>query len=120
MEKTNWIEKTREAIRVAMNKGKCIIYYNDKDLDIIGFNIEINNNNNISIDYFKQRINIRTQNGYAYVDYNLTDRDKLELQALILSVKEYREDMAISEFNEFISNKENKPKDIDDLDNDEE
>lgn len=113
---TNWIEKIKEAVRVAMNKGlKIVTYYND---DFVrGFCME-SDNNNISVDFFEEAVAIYTRHGYLHVDYNLTDRDKLELQALALSIKEYKEDMAISEFEEFISNKENKPKDIDDLDND--
>ena len=55
---------------------------------------------------------------YKSIDYKITDRENLEIQAMFLSVKEYSEDMAISEIEEFISEKENKPKDINDLDDD--
>jgi hypothetical protein len=119
MEKTNWIEKIKEAVRVAMNKGLHIVTYYDDDLFMRGFHIEIDDNNNICVDFFKEGIVIHTRNGYLHINYNLTDRDKLELQALALSIKEYKEDMAISEFNEFISDKKEKVTDINSLDDDE-
>ena len=117
MEK-NWIEKIKEAVRVAMNKGKHIDTYYDDDLVMRGFRIEVDDDSSISIDFFKEGINIFTRNGYLYVNYNLTDRDKLELQALALSIKEYKEDMAISEFEEFISDKKEDITNINDLDDD--
>ena len=43
----------------------------------------------------------------------------MELDALVLSVEEYKEDMAMSEFNSFF-NEMDKPTDINDLDNDDE
>jgi hypothetical protein len=113
MEKTNWIEKIKEAVRIAMNKGLNLGSSG-------GFPYTIAITNQIYIYISKEGISISTSNGYIHIDHSLTDREELEIQALILSIKEYNEDMAISEFNEFISNKENKPKDIDDLDNDEE
>ena len=61
---------------------------------------------------------INTPKGHKSIDYKITDRENLEIQAMFLSVKEYSEDMAISEIEEFISEKENKPKDINDLDDD--
>ena len=119
MEKTNWIEKIKEVVRVAMNKGKNIVAYYDDNLFMAGFYVEIGNNNTISIDFFEGGMDIRTQNGCLQVDYNLTDRDKLELQTLALHIKEYKEDMAISELKEFISEKEKgKIADINDLDDD--
>jgi len=119
MEKTNWIEKIKEAVRVAMNKGKNIVAYYDDNLVMTGFYIEVDNNSTISVDFFKEGIIINTRNGYLQVDYNLTDRDKLELQALALYIKEYKEDMAISEFEEFIFGKnEEKIVNINDLDDD--
>ena len=116
MEK-NWIEKIKEAVRVAMNKGKHITTYYDDDF-MKGFCIEVDDDNSISIDFFKEGIIIFTRNGYLHVNYNLTDRDKLELQALALSIKEYKEDMAISEFEEFISDKKEDITDINNLDDD--
>ena len=120
MEKTNWIEKIKEAVRAAMNKGKHIDTYYDDDIVMRGFRIEVDDDSSISIDFFKGAIIICTRNGYLHINYNLTDRDKLELQALALSIKEYKEDMAISEFEEFISDKKEEITNINDLDNDEE
>ena len=118
MEKKNWIEKIKEAVRVAMNKGKHIDTYYDNDVVMRGFRIEVDNDSSISIDFFKGAIIIYTRNGYLHINYNLTDRDNLELQALALSIKEYKEDMAISEFEEFISEKKKEITDINNLDDD--
>ena len=110
MEK-NWIEKIKEAVRVAMNKG----------LDLIGtrnfpYNIAIKNE--ICIYIYKDRIIVNTQHGYIKIEHSLTDREELEIQALTLSIKEYNEDMAISEFEEFISDKKEEITDINNLDDD--
>ena len=121
MEKTNWIEKIKEAIRVAMNKGLRIKGYKSEIYGhVYDFYIYINSNEEIQISIFNNCITINTPKGHKSIDYKMTDRENLEIQAMFLSVKEYSEDMAISEFNEFISDKENKPKDINDLDNDDE
>lgn len=115
MEKTNWIEKIKEAIRVAMNRGLFVNGYKD-DVDTFTFYIE---EKGIYIYFYEKYISICTRHGgYLDINYDLTDRDELELQALVISIKEYRENMAISEFEKFISSdKDNKPKDINDLDN---
>ena len=110
MEK-NWIEKIKEVVSVAMNKG----------LNIQGssndFPYTIVIRNKIYTYIYKDEINIGTSKGYIHIDYSITDRDDLELRALILSIKEYNEDMAISEFEEFISDKKKEITDINDLDN---
>jgi hypothetical protein len=113
MEK-NWIEKIKEAVRIAMNKGLNIEIYSDSYVVI-----EIEGHINF---YFINNCfnKIITPRGYIKIEYTLTDREKLELQALILSIKEYKEDMAISEFEEFISDKKEEITNINDLDNDEE
>ena len=109
MEK-NWIEKIKEAVRVAMNKG----------LNIQGekstYSILINHK--IYIYIYKDGINISTSNGYVHINHSITDREELEIEALILSIKEYNEDMAISEFEEFISDKKEEITDINNLDDD--
>jgi pyrimidine operon attenuation protein/uracil phosphoribosyltransferase len=115
MEKTNWIEKIKEAVRVAMNKGSNIQRSNG------GFPYTIsieNQKNQIYIYIFKKGISISTSNGYIYIDHSITDREELEIKALTLSIKEYREDMAISEFEEFISEKKKEITDINNLDDD--
>ena len=117
MEKTNWIEKIKEAVRVAMNKGLLLSGYEDKCEEYFQIYIE-ENSEKIIIICFNKTINISTKRGSIRIEHTLSDRDKLELQALILSIKEYREDMAISEFNEFISDKKEDSKlTINDLDN---
>ena len=115
MEKANWIEKIKEAVRVAMNKGLFLSAY--KDEAVCSFHFYIGEQ--IVIACSKEAIVIKTNKGYTRIKYPFTDRDELELQALNLSIKEYREDMAISEFEEFISGKnEEKIVDINDLDDD--
>ena len=116
----SWIEKIREAIRVAMNKGLHIKGYKPEFYDgrLYNFNIHINSNKEIQIIIYDNCIVINTPKGHKSIDYKMTDRENLEIQAIFLSVKEYSEDMAISEIEEFISEKENKPKDINDLDDD--
>lgn len=112
MEKTNWIEKIKEAVRIAMNKGLNIRG------NSIDFPCSIAIEDQICIHIFKNGISINTSNGYIYIDHSLTDREELEIKALTLSIKEYREDMAISEFEEFISNKKEEITDINNLDDD--
>ena len=110
---TNWIEKIKEAVRVAMNKGLNIITGTNKE-----FPYSILINHKIGIYIYKGHISINTPNGYIYIDYSLTDREELEIKALTLSIKEYNEDMAISEFEEFISEKKKEITDINNLDDD--
>ena len=118
MEKTNWIEKIKEAVRVAMNKGLILSGYEDKCEGVFQFCIGNNDNERIIILCYKKAITINTKRGNIRIEYTLSDRDKLELQALALSIKEYNEDMAISELNEFISDKKEKVTDINNLDDD--
>lgn len=113
MEKTNWIEKIKEAVRVAMNKGLNVDTGNNKN-----FTYTILINHKICIYIYKESISINTPNGYVRIDHSITDREELEIKALTLSIKEYNEDMAISEFEEFISNKKEEITDINSLDDD--
>ena len=116
MEKTNWIEKIKEAVRVAMNKGLYIEGKYQELLKYYFFKIEGGFDFFIYLD--SNSISIHTKKGYLFEKRSITDRDKLELQALVLSIKEYNEDIAISEFNEFISDKKEDSKlTINDLDN---
>ena len=120
MEK-NWIETVKEFIHRAMNKGLLINGYDscpfidDKNYSY-NFNIE-----GITFSFlgFDESFVINTKHGFFKINYKLSDRDKLELSSLMLSIKEYREDMALSEFNSFF-NEMDKPTDINDLDNDDE
>lgn len=117
METTNWIEKIKETVRIAMNKGleigeryqlKCYIFTIE---DKFEFFIHLDSNS----------ISIRTKKGYLSEKYLITDRDDLELRALMLSIKEYNTDIATSELDEFITeNSEVKTiTDINSLDDDE-
>ena len=115
MEKTNWIEKIKEAVRIAMNKG---LFIEGKYQELRKYYFFIIEGGFEFFIYLDNSISIHTKKGHLFEKYSITDRDDLELKALILSIKEYNEDIAISEFNNFISNQENKPKDINDLDND--
>ena len=56
--------------------------------------------------------------GYLHIDYHLTERDKLDLEALKLDVKEYNEDKAINLFNDFFNCIPQTPASIDNLDDD--
>ena len=116
MEKTNWIEKIKEAVRIAMNKGLTIEGKYVELLKYYFFVIEGGFEFFIYLD--SDSISIHTKKGCLLEKYSITDRDKLELQALALSIKEYNEDMAISELNEFISDKKEKVTDINNLDDD--
>ena len=125
MEK-NGIEETKEFIRQAMNKGLIINAYrgltpwiDEESGKDISFNFEVNNGEIIFISFFNfdNTITINTTHGFCKFEYKLSERDILELDALILSVKEYREDMALSEFNNFFKGTDT-PQSIDNLDDD--
>ena len=110
MEKTNWIEKIKKAVRVAMSKGLRTKTGTNK-----GFPYSIVINREFTIYIFKEGISISTSNGYIHIDHSLTDREELEIQALTLTVREYNEDIAISEFEELISDKKKEITDINNL-----
>ena len=114
MEK-NWIEKIKEVIHLAIDR-KLEIY--STTYKTYYFNIRFEESSYITLDinYEGNKIYIETPKGNCFINYSFSDRDKLELQTLCILVKEYKEDMAISEFEEFISNKPSKPIDINDLD----
>ena len=56
--------------------------------------------------------------GHLHIPCKLTDRDKLDLEALKLDVKEYNEDKAINLFNDFFNYVPKTPVNIDNLDDD--
>ena len=56
--------------------------------------------------------------GYLRISYKLTDRDKIDIQALNLDIKEYNEDKAINLFNDFFNYVPRTPVNIDNLDDD--
>ena len=116
MEKTNWIEKIKEAIRIAMNKGLDIRGKYQELLKYYFFTIEGGFEFFVYLD--TNSISIHTKKGYFLEKHHITDRDDLELRTLILSIKEYNKDMAISEFEGFISDKKEEITDINNLDDD--
>lgn len=58
------------------------------------------------------------EQGYLNIDTNLTERDKLDLEALKLDIKEYNEEKAINLFNDFFNYVPQTPASIDNLDDD--
>ena len=122
MEK-NWIEEIKEFIRKAMNEGLRIVAYHtlmgDDSRDYYG--IRVSKESSV-VEFTVEPTNLclSTSKGIAYFDLTLSKRDLLELDALILSIEEYNEDMALSDFNNFFGDEENKVVNINDLDNDDE
>ena len=107
----NWVEKIKEAVYTAMNKKLEI----NTSLNSIYIYYECGGGLNFNIN--RDFISISTPKGYISINHSLTDREKLEIDSLRLSIKEYHEDMAISGFEEFISEKKEEITDINDLDN---
>jgi hypothetical protein len=116
METTNWIEKIKEAVRIAMNKGLDVRGKYQELLKYYFFTIEGGFEFFIYLD--SNSISIHTKKGQLFKKYCITDRDDLELKTLVLSIKEYNEDIAVSELEGFISDKKEDSKlTINDLDN---
>ena len=115
MEKRNWIKESFEFIRKAMNKGDKINSFNTGKC--IWF--EIGDNIEIWFGFEKEYFSLRTLKGFLEMPFKFSKRDKLEIQALHLTVIEYNEDMAISEFESYF-NTDNEPKTVNDLDDDDE
>ena len=61
---------------------------------------------------------IESHTGTLVLNTTLSERDIIDLNTLSLDIKEYGEDRALSEFNNFFSNIEDRPTNIDDLDED--
>lgn len=121
MEK-NWIEEIKEFLRKAMNKGLKINAYHtlvgDDSIDYYEFRVIKDSIIEFIIE--PSRITLETTKGIAYFDKDLSKRDFLELDAMVLTIEEYNEDMALSDFNNFFGEEENKIVNINDLDNDDE
>ena len=78
-------------------------------------------NDDIQIRFFIDDNNIvisTSDGGYININNNLTDRDKLDIEALKLDIKEYNEDKAINLFNDFFNFIPQTPASIDNLDDD--
>lgn len=99
MEMTNWIEKIKKAVRIAMDKKLPV----EGTYDTCLYAFELGNNLNFYIYTDSKRIMLYSPKGQLSIDYSINDRENLELQSLVLSIKEYRENMAISELEEFVS-----------------
>ena len=117
MEK-NWIKEIIEFIRNAMNEGLSI-YTSECDNS---YHIRTVRNHSLyetfDFDLYKDRIIISSPTGFIKIENKLSERDELELKAIMLSIKEYKEDMAVSEFENFFKENEDKLKSIDNLDDD--
>lgn len=112
----NWIKESFEFIRKAMNKGDKIESFNN-DNNYICF--EIGDSIEIWFGFGGEYFSLRTLKGYLKIPFNYSERDKLEIQAFHLTVKEYNEDIAISEFESYF-NTDDEPKTVNDLDDDDE
>ena len=115
----SWVERIIEFVRNAMNEGLSIYKYKDEDC----YTIRIVRNNSLNetfdINIREDRISINTPNsGFVVIEVELSKRDKLELDAVMLSIEEYKEDVAITEFNNFFKKDNNSPTTIDNLDDD--
>ena len=117
MEK-NWIKEIIEFVRNAMNEGLSIYTYKREEC----YDIRVVRNNSLyetfDITVCKDDITIASPNGgFAKIEYKRSKRDELELDSIMLSIEEYKNDVALSEFSGFF-NKEDKPRNIDSLDDD--
>ena len=113
----NWIKEIIEFVRNAMNEGLSIYTFEYDNY----YHIRIIRNRSLGevfdFSLHKDYITIDSPTGFIKIENKLSERDELELKAIMLSIKEYREDMAISEFEHFFR-KDDKPTTIDNLDDD--
>jgi len=119
MEKRNWIKEIIEFVRNAMNEGLNV--YGGEYAENYQIRIVRNNSLNETFDFsiYKNHIAISSPTGFIKIENKLSERDELEIKASMLSIKEYKEDMAISEFEHFFKT-DNEPKTVNDLDDDDE
>ena len=107
-----------EFVRKAMNNN-CVVQYSTMFENNIHISIKYNDKEiyfNISDDSFSIH---DYRKCYLRIDYNLTERDKLNIKTLELEIDEDREDKAVGLFNDFFKNISQAPASIDDLnDND--
>ena len=115
MEKKNWIKESIEFLREAMNKGSIILssYFDEYSQFIINKEIYI------AMSFEDNKFVLTTPKGKLDVPYEYSERDKLEIKAMHLTVQEYKEDMAISEFEHYFKT-DDEPKTVNDLDDDDE
>lgn len=118
MEK-NWIEKIEDFIIKAINKGLFVTGYKLKSFDDEELTYDFNIDNNIYITiYINGNFILSTPTGRFKGTLDLNRRNILTLDTLIATIEEYREDMAISEFDNFFNKDDESEKkiSIDDLD----
>ena len=116
MEKTNWIEKIKKFVHKAMDKGLKV-----RGSNISGYYFNVyDNKNEMRIYFVNGEMEIKSEKGGFTIDSPLNDRDILELETLVIDIKEYNEAMAILEFDSYFNNKEEKEEitDINNLDDD--
>ena len=115
MEKKNWIKESIEFLREAMNKGSIILssYFDEYSQFIINKEIYI------AMSFEDNKFVLTTPKGKLDVPYEYSERDKLEIKAMHLTIQEYKEDMAISEFEHYFKT-DDEPKTVNDLDDDDE
>lgn len=108
-----------EFIHTAMNNNlmvfisRFITFTYKYEFNVINNNVQINfliNDDYIIISTYNQ--------GYLQIDNHLSERDKLDLEALKLDIKEYNEEKAINLFNDFFNCIPQTPASIDNLDDD--
>ena len=111
-------------IRTAIHK-KCYVsgyksYYYSNNKEISYYYFTINNEDKSMIFEIKENgeIYISNYNGEITITFNLSERDILDLEALVIDIKEYRENVCLNIFNNFFSDVEDKPTSLNDLDDD--
>lgn len=104
-------------IKKAIDKKYDITSYNGGSSDIYfsieNFNIEFLCGRNLIILYNSNSFPRKT------INYNFTERDILNIKSLMLSVKEMNEEKLENKFYNFFNEDDNKPVDINDLDDEE-
>lgn len=103
-----------EFIRKALITDSSIEVYDD---DTFTSYITNNNNRHIHINVTNSWYNIQGPKGESLlVQHNLTEREKLSLQELVLCIRERNEKRAINLFNHFLDKEELTIDDIDEED----
>lgn len=89
-------------------------YFNIRNRDgkeeLISIDIDIDHN------YFK--IDSPENAGCIKIEYNVTERDHIDLEKVYLDVKEYNEEKVINSFNNFFNEEDSRPTNINSLDDD--
>lgn len=112
----NWINKIEVAVDTAMSKKLYLSFEN------YGNSTQIYIDDSYDFIIEGNALILDSPKGFLKINnFYLTEREKLKLEEILLTIKEYREAMALSELEQFINEKEDsKFTDINDLDNDDE